>query len=379
MIAVLLSLAGGLLLWTPLLCLQPPSALAVAQNSTWPPMRLSQSPSVKEPPFISGGLQFRWDYSDLVCTGVAAEPKRTGIVEDLGGTDRDQLSARVELQTCFKGVRPAGVVTVLGDSVVASKDAQGGFVYAGPPTGFGAPGRNLLFLRASKTPHVWRVTVPVYAMCLELADVPPDYTLDGSEDSIRRALAAEIEAVIPQGHLREKPYGFLTLDHPEFVAAIYEPYILEIFGKPGALNELSRIMASLPDASRRVIAMELLRNGNQRSLPDTLAFMQDESVVAWQRANAARALEYAPSPRAQLARSRLRIRHRTMNCMRRAKCSRRCRKTRSESLRYCRYSSASLATGMGAGMVCSASITASANSVVPAFPPTSRVTCCFSV
>jgi hypothetical protein len=301
MIAVLLSLAGGLLLWTPLPCLQPPSARAVAQNRTWPPMRLNQSPIVKEPPFISGGLQFRWDYSDLVCTGVAADPKRTGIVENLGGTDRDQLSARVELQTCFKGVRPAGIVTVLGDSVVASKNAQGGLVYAGPPTGFVAPGRNLLFLRASKTPHVWRVTVPVSATCLPLADVPPDYTVDGSENSIRRALAAEIGAVIAQGHLREKPYGFLTRDHPEYVAAIYAPYLLEVYGKYAALNELARIMASLPDASRRVIAMELLRNGDQRGLADTLAFLQDESVVAWERANAARTLEYAQSPRAQLA------------------------------------------------------------------------------
>ena len=301
MIAVLLSLAGGLLLWTPLPCLQSPSALAVAQNNTWPPMRLSQSPSVKEPPFISGGLQFRWDYSDLVCTGVAAVPKRTGIVENLGGTDRDQLSARVELQTCFKGVRPAGVVTVLGDSVVASKDAQGGFVYAGPPTGFVVLGRNLLFLRATKTPHVWRVTVPVYATCLELTDVPPEYTVDGSEDSIRRALAAEIEAVIAQGHLREKPYGFLTRDHPEYVAAIYAPYILEVLGKPAALNELARIMASLPAASRRVIAMELLRNGDQRGVPEALALLQDESAVGWQRANAAGALEYAQASRVRLA------------------------------------------------------------------------------
>ena len=301
MLAVLLSIAVILLLWTPLPCLQPPSALAVAQNSTWPPMRVSQAPTDKALPFAGGGLQFRWDYSDLVCTGVAAVTGRTGIVENLGGSDRDQLSARVELQTCFKGVRPAGVVTVLGDSVVASKDAREGFLYAGPPTGFVVPGRNLLFLRASKTPHVWRVTVPVYATCLELADVPPDYTFDGSEESIRRALAAEIEAVIAQGHLRKQPYGFLTTDHPEYVAAMYAPYILEVYGKPAALNELARIMASLRDASRRVIAMELLRNGDQRGLPDTLALLQDESVVRWQRTNAARALEYARASRARLA------------------------------------------------------------------------------
>src|SRR5260370_951760 len=113
MIAVLLSTAALLLLLTPLLCLPSPSALAVAQNGTWPRVGVSQDRTGKGPPFSAVGLQFRWDYSDLVCTGVAAEPKRTGIVENLGGSDRDQLSARVELQTCFKGARPAGVVTVL--------------------------------------------------------------------------------------------------------------------------------------------------------------------------------------------------------------------------------------------------------------------------
>ncbi len=301
MLAVLLSIAVILLLWTPLPCLQPPSALAVVQNTTWPPMRVSQASTVKEPPFSAGGLQFRWDYSDLVCTGVAAKPKRTGVVENLGGTDRDQLSVRVELQTCFKGLRPTGVVTVLGDTVVAWKDGQTGFAYAGPPLGFVVPGRNLLFLRATKYPHVWRVTLPVYATCLPLADVPTDYNVDGSEDSIRRALVAEIEAVIAQGYLRDQPYGFQTLAHPEYVAAIYAPYILEIYGKFQGMNELATIMSFLPVASRRVIAMELLRNGDQRGLPDTLALLQDESVVGWQRANAARALEYTQSRRARPA------------------------------------------------------------------------------
>ena len=300
MMAALLTIAGALLLWTPLLCLQSPSALTVAQNSTWPPMRVSQTPADKALAFAVGGLQFRWDYSDLVCTGVAAEPRHTGIVENLEGTDRDQLSASVELQTCLKGARPADVVTVLGDTVIASKDAQRGFAYAGPPLGFLVPGRNLLFLRATKSPRVWRVTVPVYATCLPLADIPPDYTVDGSEGSIRRALAAEVEAVMAQGHLRGHASGFPSQVQPESVAAIYAPYILEIYGKPGALNEMARIMTSLPVASRRAVAMELLRSGDQRGLPDTVALLQDESVVNWQRANAARALEYTRSLQARL-------------------------------------------------------------------------------
>jgi len=56
----------------------------------------------------------------------------------------------------------------------------------------------------------------------------------------------------------------------------------------------------LPVASRRAVAMELLRSGDQRGLPDTVALLQDESVVNWQRANAARALEYTRSLQARL-------------------------------------------------------------------------------
>ncbi len=43
------------------------------------------------------------------------------------------------------------------------------------------------------------------------------------------------------------------------------------------------------------------------------------------------------------------------------------------------YISTSCNSGFGGGMVCSASTMASANSLVPAVPPTSRVRCFFSV
>lgn len=206
--AMLFIVAAGLLLWTPIPCLEPPTALAVAQNTSWSPMQISQSPPTKEPPPSAGGLQFSWDYSDLVCTGLAAQPQRTGIEEELHGVDRDQLAVRVELQTCFKGSQPSRRVTVLGDTVFASKNTHGGIVYAGPPIGFVAPGRNLLFLRATKSSVVWRVTLPTYAACLPLADVSPEYGSDGSDDSIRRALVAEIEAAMAQGHLRNDRFAF---------------------------------------------------------------------------------------------------------------------------------------------------------------------------
>lgn len=298
----LLLVAVGCLLWTPVPGLEEPSALAVVQNTGWPPLNVSQAPPTKPPPASGGGLQFRWDYSDLVCTGLATQPKRTGTVERVNDADRDQLSVSVELQTCFKGVQPAGKVTVLGDSAFSRNETRVGMVYAGPPTGFVSQGRNLLFLRGTDSPHTWRVTLPIYATCLPLADVAPDYKLDGSESAIRRALGKEIEAAIFQGRVAsDHSLGLQALQQPEFVAAVYGPYILEVFGKPDGLIELARIMPLLPQSARRTIAMELLRNGDQRGLADTLALLQDESAVSWQRANAALALEYAASPQARIA------------------------------------------------------------------------------
>ena len=49
----------------------------------------------------------RWDASDLVCTGMASEPVRTGITRTIDGSRRDQLSSEVTVETCFKGKPPA--------------------------------------------------------------------------------------------------------------------------------------------------------------------------------------------------------------------------------------------------------------------------------
>ena len=79
----------------------------------------------------------RWDASDLVCTGVASAPRRTGDNRTIDGSDRDQLSSNVEFETCFKGESPfTSPVRVIGYDVVASKDIQGGYVFSRPPTGF---------------------------------------------------------------------------------------------------------------------------------------------------------------------------------------------------------------------------------------------------
>jgi hypothetical protein len=225
---------------------------------------------------------------------------RTGLIETLGGSDRDQLMSWVMLETCFKGKKPDPQVRVLGASVFAEKDIHGGFAYAGPPTGFVTPGRNLLFLRKTDELDIWDVTVPVYAVCIQLADSPPSYTLESSDDSIRGALVAEMEAMIDHGELGLSLGAIQTRAwEPDRIAAEYLPYILEILGRTQGLREFARLMQVSPQAVRREIAMAMLRVGDQRGEPDTLALLEDPNVPDWQRANAARALEFATSTRAR--------------------------------------------------------------------------------
>ena len=64
-------------------------------------------------------------------------------------------------------------------------------------------------------------------------------------------------------------------------------------------------MQSSPTAVRREIAMEMLRAGDQRGVDDSLALLEDANVPDWQRANAARALARATSPRARSALGRI--------------------------------------------------------------------------
>ena len=53
-------------------------------------------------PYLST-IHQRWNASDLVCTGNVSKPARTGITRRIDGRDRDQLAARVHIETCFKG------------------------------------------------------------------------------------------------------------------------------------------------------------------------------------------------------------------------------------------------------------------------------------
>src|ERR1017187_8740250 len=141
----------------------------------------------------------RWDASDLVCTGLASAPVRTGVTRTIDGRDRDQLSSEVKFETCFKGKSPvSSPVRVVGYSVTASKDIRGGYIYSGPPPGFVRKGRNLLFLRQTVTPSELEIAVPIYETAIRLANSRPHYPNDTSPTSVRFALTREFEAALVQ-------------------------------------------------------------------------------------------------------------------------------------------------------------------------------------
>src|ERR1035437_8372154 len=97
------------------------SMLLVMASTAWAAEAAQYLPSIQQ----------RWAASELVCTGDASPPVRTGLTRTIDGSDRDQLSAEVDLETCFNGDRPtASEIRVLGYDVVASKDVGRGYAYS---------------------------------------------------------------------------------------------------------------------------------------------------------------------------------------------------------------------------------------------------------
>jgi hypothetical protein len=221
-------------------------------------------------------LQQRWDASDLVCIGIASAPVRTGLTRTIDGIDRDQLATEVEFETCFKGKRPAPAAgRVLGYDVLASKDVSGGFVYSGPPTGFVRKGRNLLFLRRTKTLQDLEIVVPIYETAIRLADIRPNYAVKASLASKRFALTQEFEAALVE---------FDASDVGDI------DRILDLLGIRDGLAELSRFSQRLPLSIQRDIAVALLLHDQLDSEPLAISLLRDSSAPAWKRANAAEAL-----------------------------------------------------------------------------------------
>jgi hypothetical protein len=221
-------------------------------------------------------IQQRWDVSALVCVGDASSPIRTGLTRMIDGSDRDQLSAEVELETCFKGNRPtASEILVLGYDVVAMKDVGQGYAYAGPPTGFVSEGRNLLFLRPTQDPGEFEVVVPIYETAIHLADARPGNTSGRGQQSVRLVLTQELEAAVVQ--FDDADLGYMG-------------YLFDLLGVPTGIAELSRFSQGVPLAVQRDISVALLSHDQANAEPIVISLLLDMSAPPWKRENAAGAL-----------------------------------------------------------------------------------------
>jgi hypothetical protein len=239
-------------------------------------LALTSSAWAAEAAHYLSGIQQRWDASELVCIGRSSSPVRTGQTRSIDGTDRDQLSAEVELETCFKGDLPAASeIRVIGYDVVAAKDVSQGFAGSGPPTGFMSKGRNLLFLRRTQNPDEFEVAVPVYATAIHLADVRPANPSAGVRQSAHLVLTQELEAAVVQ------------FDDADLS---YIDYLFDLLGTPVGIAELSRFSRSVPLAIRRDIAVALLFHGQPDAEPVVISLLLDTSAPDWKRENAATAL-----------------------------------------------------------------------------------------
>jgi hypothetical protein len=236
------------------------------------PCALAQIAAPTTPARYLPSIQQRWDASDLVCIGDASAPTQTGLIQNIDGRDRDQLSAQIEIESCFKGDRPKSLeIRVLGDDVVAAKDTGHGYGYSGPPTGFLSKGRNLLFLRRKDAPGDFVVTIPVYQTNIPLADSRPAY----SATDTRHVLTQELEAAVAQFDARDLSYI---------------NYLFDLLGERDAIAELERFSPNLSLPVQRDIAVSLLNRDQQDSEPVVISLLLDASSPAWKRENAAMAL-----------------------------------------------------------------------------------------
>jgi hypothetical protein len=222
-------------------------------------------------------IQQRSDASDLVCTAVVSTPIPTGVVREIDGRDRDQLSAEASIEKCFKGEKPpTPTINVLGYSVYAAKDLHGtGFAYAGPPTGFVSKGRNLIFLRRTTAQHQFEIAVPVYETAIRLLDSRPYYPDDNSPAGILFALTREFEVALLQSGSRD---------------IYYIQCLFDLLGNEETVHELRNLSPRAPLAIQRDIAVALLDNGQLDCEPIVISLLLDSSAPEWKRHNAAYAL-----------------------------------------------------------------------------------------
>jgi len=262
-------------------------------------------------------IQARWDASDLVCIGEADSPQRTGRAEFIDGANRDQLSANVALERCFKGEKPDSPdVRVLGNYVAAAKPGDRGvisFAYSGPPLGFVHNGRNLLFLLRTSVPDEFAVTVPIYETAIPLADVPPTYPSPTSAMFVKVVLTRELESAILQSEEAGRDLDSKGFTNPLLSDYRYIDYLFDYLGHVDGAVEMSRFLETVPIAIQRDIAIKLIDIEDKPAGFDqsgyeslVIALALDESAPPWKRGNAALALgrhgsQAALAPLLQLA------------------------------------------------------------------------------
>jgi hypothetical protein len=251
-----------------------------------------------EKPLSLPTIQERWDASDLVCIGEADSPQRTGVAQFIDGANRDQLSANVELEKCFKGKKPSSSeIRVLGNYVAAAKPGDHGvisFAYSGPPTGFVHNGRNLLFLRRTTLPDEFVVTVPVYESAIPFADVPPAYPSPKSLSFIKTVMTSELESAMLQSEDTSRDSDPKAFADPLLSDCRYIDYSLDYLGTPDGIRELSRFSEIAPVAIQRDIAVRLLDfdvnlldHDQTRYESSVISLLLDETAPTWKRGNAA--------------------------------------------------------------------------------------------
>lgn len=244
----------------------------------------------QKPSYIAS-IQGRWDASDLVCIGEADSPERTGVAQFINGANRDQLSANVALERCFKGEKPGSPdIRVLGNYVAAANHGDGGvisFAYSGPPTGFVHNGRNLLFLRRTSIPDEFVVTVPIYETAIPLADTPPAYPPPAVRSFIKKVLTSELENAMLQSGDTDHDIDLKAFADPLLSDYRYIEYLVDFLGTADGITELSRFSEIAPVAIQRDIAVKLLDLEQSGYESSVISLLLDETAPAWKRGNAA--------------------------------------------------------------------------------------------
>jgi hypothetical protein len=158
---------------------------------------------------------------------------------------------------------------------VALKNISGGYGYSGPPTGFVSAGRNLLFLKPTKDPDQYEVTVPIFATAIHLADTEPDLPSGEGSQTVRAIVVRELEGALIQ-------FGSSDLSDID--------YLMGYLGAQEGIAECLRLSSRVSVPLQRDLAVAMLLKGQSSLEPVVISLLLDTSAPLWKRQNAAGAL-----------------------------------------------------------------------------------------